>query len=179
MVTKKTYIIPFILVLCLFACQSKQDAKVAASSITEAEKKEPPTSWAILPPLPENISDLYEICEEQPPTPIDTTKKGNKKKTVKKKKSDLFRKHATIFLESLKNQDIATASKYSADFGLKSFLNMDMEHLSSFEIGACENDGYVGTARVTLNKSIRHVFYFNRKGGKGNWRFIGVKNWRD
>ncbi len=176
----KNNIFIYLLFLLLIACQAKKKQHQEQVAHNNKESIEDTlAAWSALPPLPDNIGELYEICEAVNTQKEVTVSSLIKKPKPKKKKPDLFRKHATIFLESLKKQDIATASKYSADFGLKSFLNMEMDHISNFEIGACENDGYVGTAKVTLNHSIKHTFYFNRKGGKGNWRFIGIKNWRD
>lgn len=98
-------------------------------------------------------------------------------KKKKKAKKSAFQKHVHLFLELMQSGNITEASKYSTQYGLKSFLNFDIDKIEKFSIRQAKADAVLGTAMVKINGLPEKMFYFNREGNR--WTFIGTDDWRN
>jgi len=114
---------------------------------------------------------LIVQCEEEKEEDLKPAKKK------KKSKKNAFQKHVHLFLELMQSGDIAEAAKYSTQYGLKSFLNFDIDKIEAFSIRQAKADAVLGTAMVKINGLPEKMFYFNKEGNR--WTFIGTDDWRN
>ena len=103
-----------------------------------------------------------------------TTKPKKKKRKIKESS---FKKHVRLFLELMQEGKIEEAAKYSTQYGLKSFLNFNIDKIETFSIRKAKSDDVLGTIMVKINKLPEKVFYFNRQNNQ--WTFIGTDDWRN
>lgn len=113
---------------------------------------------------------LIVQCEENLTLP-------SKPKKKKKPSESPFKKQVRQFLQLMQSGKIAEASKFSTEYGLKSFLNFDLDQIEKFSIRLAKADEVLGTAMVKINNLPEKMFYFNKRDGQ--WTFVGTDDWRD
>ncbi len=113
---------------------------------------------------------LIVQCEENLPPSSKTSKK---KKTGK----NAFQKHVRHFLQLMQSGKIAEASKFSTTYGLKAFLNFDIDQIEEFSIRQAKADNVLGTVKVKINELPEKMFYFNKRGNQ--WTFVGTDDWKN
>ncbi len=115
---------------------------------------------------------LVVQCEEEQ-SPL--SKQTTAKKKRKKKRGD-FDIHVHFFLQLMKSGEIAEAAQYSTQYGLKTFLNFDIDKIEKFTIRQIKSDEVLGTAMVKINHLPEKLFYFNKRNNR--WTFVGTDDWR-
>lgn len=106
-----------------------------------------------------------------------SSKSVTKKKRKKNKEEDAFQKHVRFFLQLMQSGKIAEAAEYSTQYGLKSFLNFDIDKIEDFTIRHANYDEVLGTVLVKINRLPEKMFYFNMRDNR--WTFVGTDDdWR-
>ncbi|MGB0930029.1 MAG: hypothetical protein ACPGVB_04595, partial [Chitinophagales bacterium] len=116
---------------------------------------------------------LIVQCED---IPKEKPKVKKVKKKFKKRKEGSFKKHVRFFLQLMQEGEIAKAAEYSTQYGLKTFLNFDIDKIEKFNIRQVQADEVVGTAKIKINQLPEKVFYFNKRNN--HWTFVGTDDWR-
>lgn len=114
---------------------------------------------------------LIVQCEDIPEKPS-----KSKQTKAKKKKEGSFKKQVRFFLQLMQEGEIAEAAKYSTQYGLKTFLNFNIDKIEKFKIRQVQADEIVGTAKIKINQLPEKVFYFNKRNNR--WTFVGTDDWR-
>ncbi|MFK7908606.1 MAG: hypothetical protein AB8B69_25980 [Chitinophagales bacterium] len=165
---QKTYSLPYIFLLCGLLTNCQQEIPVAQLEVNDVCIEEYEFDCIT---LGLEGCKLVVQCEEDKESDLKPAKKK------KKSKKNAFQKHVHLFLELMQSGDIAEAAKYSTEYGLKSFLNFDIDKIEEFSIRQAKADAVLGTAMVKINGLPEKMFYFNREGNR--WTFIGTDDWRN
>lgn len=117
---------------------------------------------------------LVVQCDENTENLSSSNSSSRKKKSQKQKKSS-FDMHVHYFLQLMKSGKIEEAAPYSTQYGLKTFLNFDIDKIEDFKIRQSKADDVVGTALVSINRLPEKTFYFNKRDNR--WTFVGTDDW--